>query len=46
MNGIYNQNLSPNSVLIEVGGQYNTIEQVNNTMPILANAILKYLEGE
>ena len=46
VNGIYNQNLSPNSVLIEVGGQYNTIEQVNNTMPILANAILKYLEGE
>ncbi len=46
VNGIYNQNLSPHSVLIEVGGQYNTIEQVNNTMPILAKAILKYLEGE
>lgn len=46
VNGIYNQDLSQNSVLIEMGGQYNNIEQVNNTMPILAKAILKYLEGE
>ena len=46
VNGIYNQNLSQNSVLIEVGGQYNEIDEVNNTINIIARTILKYLEGE
>lgn len=45
VNGIYNQDLSPNSVLIEVGGQYNEIEELNNTLKILAKVILKYVEG-
>lgn len=44
VNGIYNQNLSSKSVLIELGGQYNKLEEVNNTMPILAQAIFKYME--
>lgn len=46
VNGIYNQNLSPNSVLIELGGQYNEIEELNNTLKILSRVILKYIEGE
>lgn len=46
VNGIYNQNLSPKSVLIELGGQYNEIEELNNTLKILAKVILEYIEGE
>lgn len=46
VNGIYNQDISPFSILIEIGGQYNKIDEVNNTLSILAKAILKYLEGE
>lgn len=44
VNGIYNQDLSPVSVLIELGGQYNEIEELNNTIEILATAISKYIE--
>lgn len=46
VNGIYNQNLSKKSILIELGGQYNEIEELNNTLKILAKVILKYIEGE
>ncbi len=46
VNGIYNQDLSTKSVLIEVGGQYNEIEEINNTIQILSKVILKYIEGE
>ncbi len=45
VNGIYNQDLSPKSILIELGGQYNEIEELNNTLKILAKVILKYIEG-
>lgn len=45
VNGIYNQDLSTKSVLIELGGQYNEIEELNNSLKVLAKAILKYLEG-
>lgn len=46
VNGIYNQNLSPNAILIELGGQYNNITEINNTLPILADAIYHYVKGE
>lgn len=46
VNGIYNQDLSPNCILIELGGQYNEIEELNNSIEVLAKVILKYLEGE
>lgn len=46
VNGIYNQDLSPKSVLIELGGQYNEIEELNNSLKVLAKVILKYIEGE
>ncbi len=45
VNGIYNQNISPNAILIEVGGQYNTIIEVNNTLTILAEALYEYVKG-
>jgi stage II sporulation protein P len=44
VNGIYNQDLSTSSVLIELGGQYNEIEELNNTLEILAITISKYIE--
>ncbi len=39
VNGIYNQDLSSNSVLLEMGGQYNTIDEVSNTILVTANII-------
>lgn len=46
VNGIYNQDISPNSILIEVGGVDNTIEEVYNTMNALADILGKYIKGE
>ncbi len=46
VNGVYNQDFHPNTVLIEVGGQYNYIEEVNNTMKVLASLIYDYVKGE
>ncbi len=38
-NGWYNQNLSPSSALIEVGGVYSTLTESYRTIDILADAI-------
>ncbi|MDR6551277.1 stage II sporulation protein P [Paenibacillus qinlingensis] len=38
-NGLYNQNISPNSILIEVGGPYNTLEECYRATDWLAEAI-------
>lgn len=38
-NGVYNQTFSPNSVLIEVGGVDNTLEECYRTVDLLAQAI-------
>jgi stage II sporulation protein P len=38
-NGVYNQNFSPTSALIEIGGVYNTLEESDRTIDILADAI-------
>lgn len=38
-NGWYNQNLSPRSALIEVGGVYNTLTETYRTIDILSDAI-------
>ena len=46
VNGIYNQDFSPNCILIEVGGVDNTIEEVYNTMGALAYVLSKYIKGE
>ena len=46
VNGIYNQDLSPVLLIIEVGGQYNKVEEINNTTDILAKSIFRLLEGE
>ncbi len=38
-NAEYNQSLSPNSVLIEIGGVYNTLEECKRTAGVLAEVI-------
>jgi stage II sporulation protein P len=39
VNGIYNQDLKENIILMEVGAQDNTIEEVTNTLDIMSNII-------
>ncbi|WP_028400025.1 stage II sporulation protein P [Ectobacillus panaciterrae] len=41
-NGIYNQDLSGQAILIEVGGVDNTVEELNRTIDILAEAFSEY----
>lgn len=43
VNGIYNQDLNSNIILIECGGSENTLDEVLNTIDILANSIAVYL---
>jgi len=38
-NAEYNQSVSPDSVLIEIGGPYNTLEECDRTVDLLAQAI-------
>jgi stage II sporulation protein P len=38
-NGEYNQSFSPNSILIEIGGPYNSLEECYRTTDALAEAI-------
>lgn len=45
VDGIYNQDISKNTILIEVGGVDNSIEEVFNTLEVLSEAIVK-LVGE
>ena len=44
-NGIYNQDFDSNTILIEVGGQYNYIEEVNNTLKVFASILYDYFKG-
>lgn len=44
VNGIYNQDFDENVFLIEVGGQYNNIEEVKNTVELLADVIYEYVK--
>ncbi len=43
VNGIYNQDLSEYSILIECGGHENTLDEVLNTIEILADVIEEYI---
>ena len=43
VNGIYNQDVSENAMLIEVGGVDNNIEEVMNTMNAISDVISKYI---
>ena len=43
VNGVYNQDLASNVILIEIGGHENNIDEVNNTLDLVADAIKEYL---
>lgn len=43
VNGIYNQDFDSNCILIEVGGQYNSIIEVSNTIEVLAKVLYEYI---
>ena len=43
---IFNQDLSKNAILIEIGGVDNTIEEVNNTLNIIAKVLSEYIKKE
>lgn len=45
-NGIYNQDLNPNIILMEIGGQNNTIDEVLNTIDLLAPILGEYTNGK
>ncbi|GAA3403565.1 stage II sporulation protein P [Paenibacillus hodogayensis] len=40
-NGEYNQSLSPNSILMEIGGPYNTLQEMYRTADLLADIIVE-----
>lgn len=46
VNGIYNQDISGNSILIEVGGVDNNIDEVLNTTEAISNILYYYIKGE
>ena len=43
VNGIYNQDLNSNMVLIEIGSNESTIDEVLNTIDLLAHIIGEYV---
>lgn len=46
VDGIYNQDISSNSILIEVGGVDNNIDEVLNTTEAIANVLYYYINGD
>ena len=46
VNGIYNQDISPNSILIEVGGVDNNIDEVLNTTEAISDILYYYIKGD
>jgi len=45
VNGVYNQDISDNIFLIEIGGNENEKEEVINTVEIIKEAINQYIKG-
>ena len=44
--GVYNQDFSSRVLLIQVGGVYNTIDEVNRSMKVLSQVIATYIKEE
>ena len=43
VNGVYNQDFNANTILIEVGGVDNTIDEVSNSLKVIANMLYNYI---
>ena len=41
--GVYNQDFSPNTLLVQIGGVDNTIDEVNRSLKILGEVIAQYI---
>ena len=46
VNGVYNQDFDPNTILIEVGGSENTIDEVYNTAEVIAQILTEYIRND
>ena len=46
VNGVYNQDINKNVLLIEVGGVDNTIEEVKNSVDVLSEVLIKYIKED
>lgn len=46
VNGVYNQDLNENIILLELGGHENNIDEINNTLELVSIAIKEYLNEE
>lgn len=46
VNGVYNQDFNHNTILIELGGKDNTIDEVNSTIKILSSVLTEYIKEE
>jgi len=44
VNGIYNQDFSSNLILLEIGGQYNSINEATNTIDVMAEVLKNYIK--
>ena len=44
VNGVYNQDFNPNTILIEIGGQDNTIDEVFNTCEAISEVLIEYIK--
>ena len=45
VDGVYNQDISSNSILIELGGIDNNIDEVLNTTEAISNILYYYIKG-
>lgn len=43
---IYNQDIDNNAILIELGAEYNTMNEVLNTIDVLSNSISQYIKED
>ncbi|HHX16992.1 MAG TPA: hypothetical protein GX725_03700 [Mollicutes bacterium] len=46
VDGVYNQDISPKSMLLEVGGYENSIEEVMNTIEAFSKILFEHIKGE
>ena len=46
VNGVYNQDFSEYCILIEVGGEENTYEEVENTIDVIAEMLKDFIGGK
>lgn len=46
VNGIYNQDFNKNTILIEIGGEENTIDEVLNTVIAISDVLGNYIKGD